>query len=507
MAGVIYNFTQLSDDTCSLDSIFSGNPIGSVSIDTYSSLKVIEIKANLYQGRTGITSISAANLTTIGDNAFKGCTSLNNPSFSALTSLSGSNIFEGCTSLSTINLSSITSITGNSVFTGCTSLNSVNLSNLSAFTGTNTFYGCSSLNTITIASGITSFPSYTFYGTGFSTFTNSNIITLGSNVFEASTSLASVTFSNLTTLGTDNFRGCTSLVWNNINLGKITSIPANTFFDCSFSGSSISISSPLSSNPVTTIGSAAFQNCLMSSVLGSDITTINADAFNGCSNLNTVLFGEITTLSDRVFKSTAFTTINLTQISTANITSLANSVFESCTGLIAFSGNDVTSMGLNNFNGCTSLNAVYIGSASNFNPDSSNFTGCSSLSVVCYNIANDWAGTFAGKNISSYTTLTLGPPTTAFTLTNVAMNVTFTGGGIPTGVLTLQTRYEWFKDNVSLGLPSPVYSDTILQPGSTLGNYTLLITNYFETVVSEVGEVQNMLFGNRYKEIILQIAP
>ena len=65
----------------------------------------------------------------------------------------GANAFYGCSLLSTINLpNSITSI-GSSAFNGCSLLSTINLPNSITSIGANAFYGCSLLSTVTIESG------------------------------------------------------------------------------------------------------------------------------------------------------------------------------------------------------------------------------------------------------------------------------------------------------------------------------------------------------------------
>jgi hypothetical protein len=545
----IYNFTVLSVplNTCRLDSIASNPPSGIVTINTYSGYNVIEFSANLYNGQTGITTITANNLVTIGTSAlqgctglqtinfpvatsiatsaFQGCTSLNSVTLSALVTLTGSNVFDGCsvlatislpalteiqgnsvfnncTGLTTVTVSSLNSITGNSTFNGCTSLASISLSSLATFTGTNTFYGCQNLNSITIPSAITSIPAYTFYQTEFTTFTNSNITSIGINAFENCFSLTSVTFANLTILGTAAFSGCANLVWNSINLGKITSIPPQSFKDCSFSLTTINLSQ-ISINPITSVDNAAFQNCLFSSILAVNVSAIVADAFNGCSNLNSALFGGVSILNDRVFKGTAFTSINLRTLFTEDVVSLGQSVFEGCTQLVGFSGPNVESIDQNCFNGCSALNAIYIGAPINFNPNTNIFTGCSTLSRVCYNSAYAWSGTFAGITIAEYTLISTTSIVIGISIAGLTLNTTQSGGAnpAPANITSINYQYQWYKDINIYGSSTTTYSPLSLPPGTTPGAYTLNIVNYFEDITTDICTTQNVVQGNRYIDV------
>lgn len=138
--------------------------------------------------------------------------------------------------------SSVTSI-GDYEFYQCTSLIEVNLpSNLTTL-GNYAFYGCGALTQVTIPGKITSFGSY---------------------CFRACTSLQSVTLSNgLTTLGVEMFEQCFALT---------------TINWC---------------NTLQTIGSSAFASCTsLTSVVVPDSVTNMGNAFNSCSNLQSLTIGK-----------------------------------------------------------------------------------------------------------------------------------------------------------------------------------------------------------------------
>jgi hypothetical protein len=531
---VVYDTTYLSGPNAyRLNFIVSGDPTGAININTFlgaddpNPLPVVELSSNLYLNRTNITSITANNVTTVGASVFQGCTGMTSASLTSLASITTNSVFQGCTSLTTPTLTALTAISGNSTFSGCTSLASFNMSNVSTLTGTGTFKNCSNLTSITSLNAVvTSIPQETFYNTNFSTFSNSNILTIGESAFQSSTSLTTITFINATTVNTSAFQDCTSLLWDNINLGKITQIPSLCFSGCQTLGPSINFEN-ISTNPITSIGSQAFQGCgTLTSVIATDVNDIDIGAFLGCGSLSSVQFGALTELKNEVFSITGFTSINLANISTAPIITIADQAFAQCTSLVSAILPDVTTMGAQNFQGCialvgfsapslttmstenfkdcTNLNAVYIGTPTNFNPNSNNFTNCTALSKICYNSAYSWVGpTFGGISIAPYTTITIPPPIIQFTSSGITVNTSpIIGGATPIGILSLNTIYRWYKDGIAVSPPSILYTPLTIDPGQTDGVYTLLITNYFEEVLSDNSTIENMLIGNRVKSII-----
>ena len=120
----------------------------------------------------------------------------------------GNYAFRGCTSLTTASIPNTVTSFGTYVFYGCSSLENVTIPNSVTSIGTRSFYGCSNLASITIPSGVTSIATGAFWGC---------------------TSLTSLTIpSGVTTILSSICRGCTSLAEVNLPSG-ITSIGAYAF--------------------------------------------------------------------------------------------------------------------------------------------------------------------------------------------------------------------------------------------------------------------------------------
>ena len=131
---------------------------------------------------------------------------------SSVTSI-GDDAFAGCTSLSSVVIpDGVTSI-GDRAFEGCTALTSIVIPDSVTSIGDRAFYGCTSLSSVVIPDGVTSIEEFTFYGC---------------------TSLSSVVIPDgVTSIGVSAFDGCTSLRSVVIPDG-VTSIEEFTFCGCNF---------------------------------------------------------------------------------------------------------------------------------------------------------------------------------------------------------------------------------------------------------------------------------
>ena len=272
MSGVATSFAQitLTYSTSGTDATVTGCSEGTSASGELVIPATVEIEESIY------------NVTTIGDNAFKGCT--------------------GITSLTFGETSNVTTI-GTSAFSGCKTLASVVFPNTLTTIGENAFYNCNALENVTFPSSVTTISKQAFcYCYGFTAIDIPNTVSsLGEKAFFGCRNLASVSITEnpgVTTL-TSTFSGCTSLT-------EVT-VPDNI-----------------------TILSSAFSGC-------SALVTVNGGAyvtyisgFQDCSSLTTFSFPKLETIWSNTFnRCYALTSISLP----STLTTVKTGVFENCNAL------------------------------------------------------------------------------------------------------------------------------------------------------------------------------
>lgn len=117
---------------------------------------------------TGVTSINANQVTTLGNSVFNGCTSLSSATFEAMPSAVLTSVFYGCTSLESITIPEGVVSIGNDCFNGCTSLKEVVLPDSLTTVSYGVFAGCTGIESVTFGTGLTliqsnAIGSWTFY--------------------------------------------------------------------------------------------------------------------------------------------------------------------------------------------------------------------------------------------------------------------------------------------------------------------------------------------------------
>ena len=181
------------------------------------------------------------------------------------------------------------------------------------------------------------------------------VMSIEKYAFSDSSSLISISVpKSVTSIGDGAFDGCSSLSSIAIS-DSITSISAWTFDGCS------SLRSLVIPDSVTSIGNEAFRGCssLCSLVIPDSVTSIGDGAFDGCSSLRSLVIPDcVTSIRDGAFdgcKSLRSLVIP------DSVTSIGDGAFSSCSSLrsLVIPGS-VTSIGDGAFSSCSSLRSLVI---------------------------------------------------------------------------------------------------------------------------------------------------
>ena len=118
-----------------------------------------------FDGCSSLTSVTIPNsVTSIGDYAFCGCSSMTNATIPNSVTSIGDYAFWNCGNMTSVAIPNSVTRIGKYAFYGCSSLTSAVIPNGVTSIGDYAFYNCSSMTSVTIPSSVTSIESYAFDG-------------------------------------------------------------------------------------------------------------------------------------------------------------------------------------------------------------------------------------------------------------------------------------------------------------------------------------------------------
>lgn len=317
-----------------LKRIEMASPITKLEMCAFYSCEALEEAPALAEG---ITEIPQA--------TYQYCKSLKSVAIPASVTTLGNYVFKDCQALVIDFPENVTKM-GADVFANCKSLTSMKVNEKLISLPNNTFSGCTNLTSVEIPANVTTFGNSVLSGTGLTEFEIPATVTkIGSSTFNNCKSLTSVSLpASISTIPQSTFQNCSSLATVNLKAAKGTTIDNNAFSGCS-ALRSIVFGQPLSRvaegsvklpEGLTKIGNSAFANCqklTLDPVMPSTLTSIGNYAFQNMSSLDAIELPEgFKTFGTYCLSGTSVKEI----VIPSSVTSVSSNVFNGLKSLNAY---------------------------------------------------------------------------------------------------------------------------------------------------------------------------
>ena len=419
--------TLLVDSSVALPTVSAAAQAGDFTYETADGAVTI----TAYTGAGGSVVIpeviDGLPVTTIGDYALSGLTSITSLTIGNSVTGIGMGAISECSGLASVTIGNAVTSIGLFAFSGCTSLSSVFIPASVTDLGVAAFSNCSSLTAIEVDGANTVYASAD--GVLFNK-TRTLLIQcparksgdyavpdgvelIAGDAFSQCTFLTSVTTGNsVTSIGPWAFNDCSSLGRVVIGSG-VASIGQGAFEGClNLTAIDVDAANEAYAGADGVLFNKAFTSLVKCPatkgtgfVIPGSVTRIEDYAFADCGGLTSVIISDsVTSLGAWAF----FRCANLTSASIGNgVTTIGSGTFWGCSGLTSAAlGNGITSIRYGAFYGCNGLTSVTIpGSVTSI--ASYAFSDCSSLTSLTIPGSVTSIGDYAFQKCSSLTSLTI----------------------------------------------------------------------------------------------------